>query len=160
MTLSRNDSVLSKLSQIMTFWVIDVDLDDQDIETYRDLGTPILNMIWMRNWPVFNKKSRLQNKIYTIIHRIGRYGTSTLLTMILVILRLFIPLWFMFMLFAHYFSEDHEHSQTLSEETESYSAFKKFGPTKFGNFWISEPDQNFWTHCTIKTFTRSTKCPG
>ena len=128
MTLSRNDSVLSKLSQIMTFWVIDVDLDDQDIQTYRDLGTPILNMIWMRNWPVFDKKSELQNKIYTIIHRLGRYGTSTLLTMILVILRFFIPLWFMFMLFAHYFSDEHEHEldhkQMTSRSTETSELYR------------------------------------
>ena len=64
---------LSELSKTLTFFVIDVDLDDEDKETYRDLGTPVLNMIWMRNWPVFKSRSKVKNRIYSVIHRIGRY---------------------------------------------------------------------------------------
>ena len=114
---------LSKLSKTLTFFVIDIDLDDEDKETYRDLGTPVLNMIWMRNWPVFKSQSKTKNKIYSIIHRIGRYVCNLILTIILIILQLLIPLWFMYMLFAHYFSDehdDHDHRSIMNSTHEQF----------------------------------------
>ena len=99
---------------------ISLELDNDDKRRYKELGAPVLNMIWMRNRPQFS------NSCCKLIHGIGRFLKCLFLTVIFIVLRLFIPIWFMYMLMStenNKYAFDKMSGLNPCDHDTSYSAF-------------------------------------
>lgn len=88
------NSTTHKIAQRKTFGFISLELDKDDKKRYKELGAPVLNMIWMRTKPTF------AGRYFTALHRVGRLFKCLFLSGVFVVLRLFIPIWFMYMLLS------------------------------------------------------------